>query len=150
MSTRAEKKNARREKRKNRQSQKTVENQVIETTEVPQGSLKRAFFACAHVLGALFVWLIVTSLVITIGLNFIDAAIQGRFGTSDSVLNLVVSAGTVSAVFAYSLWFFKDAYRLIGWCASTGFPRLMKVFEKASESRENFKTMKDNDRVSDQ
>lgn len=150
MSTRAEKKNARRENRKNRASQRTVANPAIDTTEIPRSSAKRAFFKCAHVLGTLFVWFIVTSFVITIGLNFIDAAIQGRFGTSDSVLNLVLSTGTVSAVFAYSLWFFKDAYRLIGWCASTGFPRLMKVFEKASESRENFKTMKDNDHHNDQ
>lgn len=108
----------------------------IETKEVNVPT-KKIIFKVAHIAATIFTWFLMTTFLVNFGLNLVDAAIQEKFGTTDSILSLVMSTGVASAVIAWSLWSLKDIYRGIEKMARSVMPRLISFLEKSSGERED-------------
>lgn len=108
----------------------------IETKDVNIPA-KKIIFKIAHIAATVFIWFLVTTFLVNFGLNLVDAAIQEKFGATDSILSLVMSTGVASAVIAGSLWSFKDIYRGIERMARSVLPKLLLFFEKSSSERED-------------
>lgn len=108
----------------------------IETKDVNIPA-KKIIFKIAHIAATVFIWFLVTTFLVDFGLNLVDAAIQEKFGATDSILGLVMSTGVASAVIAASLWSFKDIYRSIERMVRSALPKLLLFFEKSSSERED-------------